>query len=174
MSAFNKITVNGKEYNSIEDVPKEFKVMFEDKDNNGIPDFVEGILAGENDLKNSAVHTSGNSGINANFTSFIYNGRQYSDINQLPPEAKQLVERNLSNLAKTGMKIAAGFTNQFTNQQAPQTGNTQTLVNSNPTTKDVMQDSDAQLNPGFKFRLVMTAILFILAVIYIIWLTKLI
>ncbi len=169
MNALNKITVNGKEYNSIEDVPKEFKVMFEDKNNNGIPDFVEGILAGTNDLKN-AVHTSGDSSINANFTSFFFNGQQYSDINQLPTEARQLVERNLSNLAKTGMKIAAGFTNQ----QPTQKENPGIQMSSNPETKDVMQDSEAQLNPGFKFRLVMTLILFILAVVYIIWLTKLI
>lgn len=32
----------------------------------------------------------------------------------------------------------------------------------------------AQLSPGFKFRVVMTIILFILAVVYILWLIKII
>lgn len=36
------------------------------------------------------------------------------------------------------------------------------------------EQDNRELQPGFKFRVVMTIILFILAVIYIIWLTKLI
>lgn len=159
----NKITVNGKEYNSIDEVPKEYKVLFGDKNNNGIPDFVEGILAGANDL-NSAAHVSGNTSINANFTSFFYNGQQYSDINQLPPEARDKVESSLANLEKTGMKI----TQPFRENDKPQS------QGQNPTTNEVMKEEGAELSPNFKFRIVMTAILFILAVVYVSWLLKII
>jgi hypothetical protein len=170
MRNMNKITVNGKEYNSLQDVPEEYKVMFGDKNNNGIPDFVEGILAGTNDLK-SAMHVSGNSAVNANFTSFFYNGNQYNDINQLPPEAKQMVENGLSKLEKTGMKISQPFTDHESIQTQPDIS---AQNPSNPTQQDVMQEEGAQLSHNFKFRVVMTSILFILAVIYIFWLMKLI
>ena len=170
MSSMDKFNVNGKEYDKIEDIPEDFKVMFRDSNSNGIPDFVEGILAGNNDLQNPAVHTTGNSKVNANFTAFFYNGKQYKDIDQLPPEAKQMVENGLNALGKTGMKIATGFssnTNYPVNTQLP---NNAGEVNMGPKTEDVMHE----LNPGFKFRVIMTIILFILAVVYIIWLSKLI
>ncbi len=32
----DKITLNGKEYSSIDDIPNEFKVLFKDENNNGI------------------------------------------------------------------------------------------------------------------------------------------
>ena len=79
--ALNKINFNGKEYNSINDIPNEFKVLFKDENNNGIPDFVEGIL---NSGQNQSVKP-----LIANFNSFYYNGTQYSSIDELPPEAKK-------------------------------------------------------------------------------------
>lgn len=161
MNSTSKITVNGKEYNSLSEIPDEYKVVFKDENNNGIPDMVEGILAGMNDLNNPAINKSGNSNVNANFTSFFFNGKQYSDLNQLPPNAKQMVEKGLAGLEKTGMNI----TNSFTNVSKPEEFNKQ-----NPKQNDVVQE----LQPGFKFRVIMTIILFILAVIYIFWLTKII
>lgn len=161
MNSTSKITVNGKEYNSLNDIPDELKVVFKDENNNGIPDMVEGILAGTNDLKNSSAQTSGSSNVNANFTTFFYNGQQYGSLDQLPPNAKQMVEKGLAGLEKTGMKI----TDSFTNVSKPEELNKQ-----NPKQNDVVQE----LQPGFKFRVIMTIILFILAAIYIIWLTKII
>ena len=129
-------------------------------------DFVEGILAGANEMKDAAVHTSGSKGINANFTSFIYNGSQYKDMEQLPPEAKEMVQNGLNSLEKSGMKIATGFSNSNTEKVNREEGNLGTASVQN----DVVQE----LNPGFKFRLTMTIILLILAIVYIIWLAKLI
>jgi hypothetical protein len=162
----NKIIVNGKEYNSIDEVPKEYRVMFGDENKNGIPDFVEGILAGSMDLKNAA-HTSGNPAVNANFTSFFFNGKTYNDLNQLPPDAKEKVIEGLSKLEKTGMKISEPFTQQENTEQ-------NTYVNSNPTTADVMQEEEPALSKNFKSRLIITMLLFVMAVIYIIWLLKII
>ncbi len=176
MVASNKIIVNGKEYSSINDVPAEFKVMFEDKNNNGIPDFVEGILAGAEDMKNS-VHVSGKDSINANFTTFVYNGTQYSDMNQLPPDARTIVETSLAKLEKSGMKISGPLTDEkpFIHEQQWETDTDISSRNSeNSLRKEVMSEEGPQLQPGFKFRIVMTIILFILAVVYISWLMKLI
>lgn len=157
----SKITVNGKEYNSLSEIPDEYKVVFKDENNNGIPDMVEGILGGMNDLNNPAIDKSGNSNINANFTTFFYNGQQYGNIDQLPPNAKQMVENGLASLEKSGMKIMKPADN----------GSSGGITGSqNSSNEEAMQE----LQPGFKFRVIMTIILFVLAVIYIIWLTKII
>lgn len=162
MKNTSKITVNGKEYNSLSEIPEEYKVVFGDKNNNGIPDFVEGILAGTQDMQNLNTNISGNSNINANFTSFFFNGSQYKSLQDLPPEARQKVEQGLKSFQNSGMKISAPLTNDSKQQNTP--------INQNPKQSDVMQE----LQPGFKFRVVMTIVLFILAVIYIFWLTKII
>lgn len=157
----SKITVNGKEYNSLSEIPDEYKVVFKDENNNGIPDMVEGILSGMNDLNNPAVNKSGNSSVNANFTTFFYNGQQYGSLDQLPANAKQMVEKGLASLEKSGTKIMAPVDNSNSGGIS---------VNQNSSNEDAMQE----LQPGFKFRVIMTIILFVLAVIYIIWLTKII
>lgn len=88
MSFESKINFNGKEYSSLNDIPDEFKVMFKDENRNGIPDFVEGLL---NTSQGSSVKP-----LVANFNSFFYNGRQYSSIDQMPPEAKEMVNKGLA------------------------------------------------------------------------------
>lgn len=171
----NKITVNGKDYSSLNDVPEEYKVIFGDKNNNGIPDFVEGILAGTQDKQNINTNISGNSSINANFTSFFFNGSQYKSLEDLPPEARQKVEQGLKSFEKTGMKFSMPF--EATDNNAAGGFNTTEhnpiLQNNNPTTQQVMQE-EPQLSPNFKSRLIITLILFVMAVIYIIWLLKII
>ncbi len=148
--ALNKINFNGKEYNSINDIPNEFKVLFKDENNNGIPDFVEGIL---NSGQNQSVKP-----LIANFNSFYYNGTQYSSIDELPPEAKKMVETGLNSLEKTGM----GLMMPKVNENIPQGNITQELKN----------EAQQELQPGFKFRLIMTIIFFVLAVIYLAWFFK--
>lgn len=157
----SKITVNGKEYNSLSEIPDEYKVVFKDENNNGIPDMVEGILSGMNDLNNPAVNKSGSSSVNANFTTFFYNGQQYGSLDQLPTNAKQMVEKGLARLEKSGTKIMTPVDNSNSGGIP---------VNQNSSNEDAIQE----LQPGFKFRVIMTIILFVLAVIYIIWLTKII
>jgi hypothetical protein len=157
----SKITVNGKEYNSLSEIPDEYKVVFKDENNNGIPDMVEGILSGMNDLNNPAVNKSGSSSVNVNFTTFFYNGQQYGSLDQLPTNAKQMVEKGLASLEKSGTKIMTPVDNSNSGGIA---------VNQNSSNEDAIQE----LQPGFKFRVIMTIILFVLAVIYIIWLTKII
>lgn len=157
MSFESKINFNGKEYNSLSDIPDEFKVMFKDENNNGIPDFVEGLL------------NSGSSGsqkpLIANFNSFFYNGKQYSSIDQMPPEAKEMVTKGLSKLESSGLGI-----------MMPKAGQNINSINQTTTAmpQELKDEAQQELRPGFKFRLIMTIVMFILAVVYILWLLKMV
>lgn len=44
------IEINGVKYSSIDDVPAEFRALLEDKNNNGIPDFVESFTDAKNNV----------------------------------------------------------------------------------------------------------------------------
>jgi hypothetical protein len=157
MSFENKINFNGKEYNSLNDIPDEFKVMFKDENNNGIPDFVEGLL--------DASATGSHKPLVANFNSFFYNGKQYSSIDQMPPEAKEMVSKGLGKLDKAGFGI-----------MMPKNGNTDNSINQTTINmpQELKDEAQQELRPGFKFRLIMTIVLFVLALVYIFWLIKII
>jgi len=157
------ITVNGKEYNSLNDVPDEFKVIFGDKNNNGIPDFVEGLL-NTADVQKSAP-------LEANFSTFFYNGTQYSSIDSLPPEAKEKVQQGLAALEKSGIGIMKPKSDPINT-----VGTTQEAVNTgqDKIPESLQQEAQQELRPGFKFRLAMTIVFFILALVYILWLLKMV
>ncbi len=157
------ITVNGKEYKSLNDVPEEFKVIFGDKNNNGIPDFVEGLL-NTADLKKTAP-------MEANFSTFFYNGSQYSNIDSLPPEAKEKVKQGFAALEKSGMGIIKPM-----NIPGNTAGTTAESVNveQGKIPESLQQEAQQELRPGFKFRLAMTIVFFILALVYILWLLKMV
>jgi len=72
-----KVTVNGKEYNNQDDVPAELRGLLEDQDGNGIPDFMENALQGQSSMK-----------ITATTQVFNFNGKEYSSIEEMPPEAQ--------------------------------------------------------------------------------------
>lgn len=38
-----KYIINGKEYNSLDEMPEDLRILFEDKNKDGIPDILEGI-----------------------------------------------------------------------------------------------------------------------------------
>jgi hypothetical protein len=160
MTFENKITVNGKQYNGFSEVPDEFKVIFKDENANGIPEILEGVFEGfpGKDSKN----------VDALFSSISYNGKIYSSKNELPPKAREMLEKGLSRLDNSGLKISTGVQNEAT--VASGTG-------SNDVSGEVpesLRNEVSELNPGFKFRLAMTAIFLVLALVYILWLIKLI
>jgi len=165
------ITVNGKEYKSLNDVPEEFKVIFGDKNNNGIPDFVEGLL-NTADLKKTAP-------MEANFSTFFYDGKQYSSIDALPPEAKEKVKQGFSKLEKSGMGAITSIssTDSSTQQSFEQEklmDSIQAKVNEGKIPESLQQEAQQELRPGFKFRVAMTIVFFFLALIYILWLLKMV
>ncbi len=157
MSFENKINFNGKEYNSLNDIPDEFKVMFKDENNNGIPDFVEGLL--------NSNATGSQKSLVANFNSFFYNGKQYSSIDQMPTEAKEMVTKGLGKFENSGFGI-----------MMPKVENINNSINQTTNTmpQELKDEAQQELRPGFKFRLIMTIIMFILAVVYIFWLLKIV
>jgi hypothetical protein len=98
------IVFNGKTYNSIEEMPPEARQAYEqvanllvDRNGNGIPDFLEGDM-----VKN----------IMSAFTSSVdFNGHTYSNMNDLPPEAREKVQAAFQKLSDMG--IVSGQQNHF-------------------------------------------------------------
>ena len=150
------IVVNGKEYRDSSEIPDEYKVIFKDENKNGIPDMLEGIL-GSFDPKN-------HKNIDAQFSTLFYKGKTYKDSSELPPEARKILEKGLSGLDKTGLKIAPGVYDASASEKEAMTDQV----------PQGLRNEVSDLNPNFKFRLVMTAIFFVLAVVYILWLLKMV
>jgi hypothetical protein len=90
------IVFNGKTYNSLEEMPANERQAFEhmqqifvDANGNGIPDFMEGDVA-----KNVVTALTGN----VNF-----NGKVYTSLGELPPDAKQKVQEAFAKLNQLGI-----------------------------------------------------------------------
>jgi len=90
------ILFNGKTYNSLEEMPANEKLAYEqianmlvDKNGNGIPDFLEGDMA-----KNV---------MTAFTSSVIVGGQSYSDMNELPPEIRAKVQGAFEKLSELGI-----------------------------------------------------------------------
>lgn len=98
-----QIIFNGKTYNSAEEMPANerqayesmFKI-FKDENGNGIPDFLEGDVA-----KN--VMTAFTSNV-------VYNGKTYTNMNELPADARQKLNDAMGKLNQMGIvtNIPAG------------------------------------------------------------------
>jgi hypothetical protein len=84
-----KITINGQQYNSIDEMPPEVRALYEqsmsilaDRNGNGIPDIMEGgnvkITGGENFKMISAVSRK-----------ITVNGESYENFEDLPAEVKE-------------------------------------------------------------------------------------
>lgn len=90
-----RIVFNGKSYNSVDEMPPEAREAYEkimgiftDKNQDGMPDLFEGFTG--TDARNLNVQ--------ANTTTIIYEGRQYSSIDELPPEARRRYEQAMGKL----------------------------------------------------------------------------
>lgn len=91
-----QITFNGKSYNSIEEMPanerQAYESMFQifkDENGNGIPDFMEGDM-----VKNV---------MNAFTSNVVYNGKVYTNMDELPPEARQKLNDAMGKLNQLGV-----------------------------------------------------------------------
>lgn len=90
------IIFNGKTYNSVDEMPanerQAYEQMFQiftDKNGNGIPDFLEGDIT-----KN--VVTAFTSNVN-------YNGQVFNNLNDLPPEAREKVQKAFEVMQRLGL-----------------------------------------------------------------------
>lgn len=85
-----KISFNGKEYNSTDEMPPDIRQAYEaltmafaDKDRNGVPDIFETEGA-------QNISVGGNI-----FSKIIFEGKEYSSPDELPPDARAKYERAL-------------------------------------------------------------------------------
>ncbi len=92
------IIFNGKTYNSIDEMPANERQayeglanMFEDKNGNGIPDFLEGDMA--NKVLNAYTSSS----------SINLNGKMYNSMDELPPEMRDKIKGAFNMLKQYGM-----------------------------------------------------------------------
>jgi hypothetical protein len=92
------IVVNGKSYSNIDDMPPEIRKIYQetmgifaDKDGNGIPDLVEG--KSETNINIIPVHAGEATIINAD-------GRIYTNISELPPEAQEKYKLAMGKLSQ--------------------------------------------------------------------------
>jgi hypothetical protein len=99
------ININGQSYATWEEVPPEVRqqlaARLPDADHNGIPDLLEGNLAGLGDLAAG--------GQPATFTSISVDGQQVDSLGQLPPEVQELL-KNALGLAQPGSAATPGPT----------------------------------------------------------------
>ncbi len=91
-----KITFNGKEYNTLDEMPpaerqayEQLMAIFVDKDQNGIPDFLEGDLVRKI--------------LNASTATMIVNGQPVRSLETLSPEMRARYERGMKTLQALGI-----------------------------------------------------------------------
>jgi hypothetical protein len=90
----SKIIFNGKEYNNVDEMPADARQayqqamgVFGDANKNGIPDILEGGVPSTN-----IVMTTGQMQI-------VWDGKVYTSIDQLPPEAREKYQKAMGQLA---------------------------------------------------------------------------
>ena len=104
------IIFNGKTYNRLEDMPPEARQAYEqalgmlaDKNQNGVPDALEGIT----NLTQALTHLPGVSST----TRIKINGQVYQGLESLPPEVRQRVEKAMGTLDKDHNGVPDFFEN---------------------------------------------------------------
>ncbi len=115
------IIFNGKSYNSLEEMPEnerkaydQMMDIFADKNGNGIPDFMEGDMVQKV--------------LAANSTSLNISGVTYHNLDELPPELRQSVDKAFQVITKLG--IIPGVPAEL-QMQTPQAGR-EPVVQSQP------------------------------------------
>ncbi len=91
-SMSNTFIVNGKTYNSIDEMPPDVRAQFEtmqnvlaDRNQNGMPDILENVSGAGATIMQTA--------------KIIYDGKAYDSVEQLPPEARAKYDAAMSKLA---------------------------------------------------------------------------
>src|ERR1043165_291451 len=103
-----RIVINGKTYNSIDELPEDLRQKYEeamrklDQNQNGIPDILEGgnlftdkDQNGMPDALEALASITGNPKI-LNAAKIMVNGQAYDNLDQLPPEVRPKYEQPMS------------------------------------------------------------------------------
>ena len=94
-----QFNINGKNYSSLNDVPQEFKALFEDKNQNGIPDIFEGMLQNVTNVEGTTTY---------NNVMYSHNGKSYNNMDELPLDAKKKLLEKLNMLSSGNFGNAGG------------------------------------------------------------------
>gem|GEM_PF-6009876 len=88
-----KIVIDGKEYSSLNELPEQFRRFLTDKNQNGMPDAMEGLM----NLAFSALQKPGEP--------LVIDARGDDFLNRIPPEAREKVRQSIEQLRawKQGM-----------------------------------------------------------------------
>lgn len=88
----SQFIINGKAYDSVDEMPPDVRASYEamqnlfaDGNQNGIPDVMEGVMQ------------TGGTVMQA--PTIVYEGKTYTNVNDLPPEARAKYEQAIANLA---------------------------------------------------------------------------
>lgn len=133
----NQFIINGKTYNSVDDMPPDVRAQFEsmsnllgDKNQDGVPDLLGNVLNG-----NATVMQT---------SAIIFDGKTYNSVDELPAEARAKYEQAMGKLAdenKNGvpdviegaLKDAPTFvTTQFASGVSPRFAPTASTTNLGP------------------------------------------
>ena len=77
---FTSFTINGKQYGSLEEVPEEFRHLFEDQDGDGRPDWIQGHRQGcEGFAATDCVEMKTVNGV----TTYDINGQRYQSLDEM-------------------------------------------------------------------------------------------
>jgi hypothetical protein len=94
------IVVNGKSYSSVEEMPPEIRKVYQatmgilaDGDKNGIPDILEGSSGANINIRNISAQTGSATIIDSD-------GKMYTDVSNLPPEAQEKYRRAMEKLGQ--------------------------------------------------------------------------
>jgi hypothetical protein len=132
----NKITYNGKTYNSINDLPPEARKIFEDKDGNNVPDVFEGLLESAKEFRGSAEMTS---------SAYVVDGKTYNSLDEVPAEQREMIKEKFRKLEQSGLK-------PYGNQVTVETKSTDIKPETQPGNLDT---ATSELSANFPFKLIM-------------------
>jgi hypothetical protein len=101
-----RITVNGVEYHSVEEMPPEVRAEYDrmmsllaDRDGDGVPDVLQSQLTHESTRSTKSINLIGSV---SKVSTISVNGKQYDRLKDVPPELRQLIDRaRASRTAKT-------------------------------------------------------------------------
>lgn len=89
VSRTSKYLINGRQYNSLEEIPAEYRAMFEDADGDGRPDFIQNAIPDRLFAGSSqSVEMTTVNGV----TTWRVGERKYDSLEEMPPEHRALFQ----------------------------------------------------------------------------------
>ena len=83
-----KYVINGHEYASLDEIPEQFRAMFEDRDGDGLPDVVQQHMEAGRHVSARSIEMRSVNGV----TTYKVGDREYRSLDEMPPEHRELFE----------------------------------------------------------------------------------